>query len=289
MRQRVLITALTIFYASITVFGQKPKIVSGTYIYMVPETQSYSQAKETAIQKAKIQILADTFGTVMDVSTTTSITSSDAQLHTLSLSQVKGEWLETIGDPEITKYFDGDKLSIKVEIKGKVREIISASSDYTSKVLCGVPDIRFENDSFISGDDLFLYFQSSGDGYLAVYLYDGVDDVYCLLPYRRQSSGIYQVKGGTPYIFFSSDFANDEIPYDWIDEYTLTASSDLEMNRVYVVFSPNRFTKATDNTTSSDLPRELSFVSFQKWLSRIRMEDRELSVKSVDISIKKAK
>lgn len=267
-------------------FAQKTKTVSGTYTYVVPETQSFVQAKETAIEKAKIQILADTYGTVIDMSAATSITGDGTQMHALSQSQVKGEWLETIGEPIITRVFEGEQLAFKVEIKGRVREITTASTEFIAKVLCGAPDPRFEGDSFKSGEDLFLYFQAPGDGYLAVYLYDGAEDVFCLLPYQRQGGGVFEVQGGKQYIFFSADISDGQTPYDWVDEYTLTAASDVEMNRIYVVYSPNRFTKALDSITQADLPRELSFVNFQKWLSRIRMEDRSAGVKSIDITIK---
>lgn len=266
-------------------FAQKAKTVSGTYIYVVPETQSYAQAKETAIERAKIQILADTYGTVIDMSAATSVSGDGAQTLALSQSQVKGEWLETIGEPVVTRFFDGDQMAVKVEIRGKVREIISASTEFTAKILCGAPDPRFEGDTFKSGDDMFLYFQAPGDGYLAVYLYDGAEDVFCLLPYQRQGSGIFEVKGGKQYIFFSADISDGQTPYDWVDEYTLTASSAVEMNRIYIIYSPNRFTKAMDSISSAGLPRELSFESFQKWLSRIRIEDRAVGVKSVDITI----
>ena len=283
--RRIAVIWIAILCMCIPSFAQKAKTVSGSYVYVVPETQSYAQAKETAIERAKIQILADTYGTVIDMSAATSINGDGAQTHALSQSQVKGEWLETIGEPVVTRFFDGDQMAVKVEIRGKVREIISASTDFTAKILCGVPDLRFGGDTFKSGEDMFLYFQAPGDGYLAVYLYDGADDVFCLLPYQRQGNGIFEVKGGKPYIFFSADISDGQTPYDWVDEYTLTASSAIEMNRIYVIYSPNRFTKAMDSISNAGLPRELSFESFQKWLSRIRIEDRAVSVKSVDITI----
>ena len=152
-----------------TVFAQKTKKVSGTYIYVVPETQSFSQAKETAIQRAKTQILADTFGTIMDVSTTTAIGNEGTQLHALSNSQVRGEWIETIGEPQLTRLFDNDQLAIKVEITGKVREIVAATSEFTAQVL-KAPDPRFAQTTFHSEEDLFLLFQAPEDGYLCASL-----------------------------------------------------------------------------------------------------------------------
>lgn len=284
---RLVVLGVILLCVTLPSAAQKVKKVSGTYLYVVPETQSYAEAKETAISRAKIQILADTYGTVMGVSTVTSLTGDGTQLHALSQSQVKGEWLETLGEPVLTRVFDNDQMAIRVEISGKVREIVSASTDFTAKVLCGAPDLRFEGDVFQNGDDMFLYFQAPGDGYLAVYLYDGADDVYCLLPYQRQGDGIYKVKGGKPYILFSADFSDGQTPYSLVDEYTLSTDSDVEMNRIYVLYSPNSFVKAMDNISTLNLPRNLSFNSFQQWLSRIRTEDHSLGVKTVDITIRK--
>ena len=151
--RRIAFVGLALLCLATPSVAQKVKTVSGTYIYMVPETQSYAEAKETALQRAKIQILADTFGTVMDLSSATSITGDGTQLHALSQSQVKGEWLKTIGEPVITRIFDGEQMAVKVEIKGKVREITSASTEFTVKVLRGAPDPRFEGESFQSGED----------------------------------------------------------------------------------------------------------------------------------------
>lgn len=283
---RVIAALMALLTIAIPSFAQRIKTVSGTYLYVIPETQSLTQARETAVERAKIQILADTYGTVIDMSAATSITGEGIQTRALSQSQVKGEWIETIGEPIITRYFDGDQLALKVEIQGKVREIASASTEFTAKILCGVPDLRFEGDTFKNGDNIFLYFQAPGDGFLAVYLYDGADDVYCLLPYQKQGNGIFEVKGGKPYILFSADISDGQTPYSWVDEYTLTASSEVEMNRIYVIYSPNKFTKALDDQKTSSLPRELSFESFQQWLSRIRMADLSVALKNIDITIK---
>ena len=252
---------------------------------MVAETESFIHAKETAIEKAKIQILADTFGTAINMSASTSITGNGTQMHALSQSQVKGEWIETLGEPIITKLFEDGQLALKVEIRGRVRALTRTSTDFIAKVLCGAPDPRYEKSTFKSGDSMFLYFQAPGDGYLAVYLYDGDDSVFCLLPYQGQGNGIFEVKGGRQYILFSADYYDSQTPQNVVDEYTLQTSSALEINKIYVIYSPNRFTKANDTIVQKGLPRELSFEDFQKWLSRICIEDQFAGVKSVDITI----
>ena len=284
MKRGVVIFLLLAF--SLPTLAQKVKRVSGEYIYVIPETESYEQAKISAVSRAKIQILADTFGTVLEMSSSTTMSDGGARVQGLSNSQVKGEWIETIGEPRITRLFQDNQLAIKVEIAGKVREITSATTEFAAKALRNVPDIRFESTSFNSGDDLFLYFKAPEDGFLVVYLYDGNDHVFCLLPYERQSDGVFKARGNRQYVFFSEDIDDGITPFNLIDEYTLTASADMEMNRIYVIFSPHRFTKALDSaTTETTLPRELSFTSFQKWLSRIQTEDKTVGVRAIDITI----
>ncbi len=283
MRRGLAFLLLSLF--SLSLAAQKTKTVSGTYIYVIPENQSFMEAQITAVQRAQVQILADTFGTMLDMAATTTISDSGASTQALSMSNVRGEWLETVGKPVITRLFDGDQLALKVEITGKVREIVTASADFSASILCGAPDPRFKSDRFHNGDDLYLCFQAPEDGYLTVYLFDGQDNVYCLLPYRAQGEGAYSVKGGIPYLFFSADISDGTLPADMIDEYVLTAEAPMELNRLYVIYSPNRFTKALDSNKESMLPRELSYSDFQSWMSKVRTEDRLLSIKQYNITI----
>lgn len=283
--RRLAVSAIIVLFAVSIAFAQKTKKASGSYIYVVPETQSMIEAQETAISRAKLEIIANTFGTILDMSATTAIKGDGSQYHALSQSQVKGEWLETVGEPVITRLYDGQQMAIKVEITGRVREIVTASSEFSAKVL-QVPDSRYEQNSFQNGDSFFLSFQAPGDGFVTVYLYDGKNGVYRLLPYPNQSIGAFPVKGGKQYFFFSPDHTDGVSAYNDITEYSLQASSDLELNRLYIIYSPNSYNKAMD-TEMDDGLRELHFDSFQKWLSRIRSEDVSIGVKMIDITIAK--
>lgn len=280
------VAAFLFLTVAVVSLAQKAKKVSGEYIYVIPETESLEQAKVSAVNRAKIQILADNFGTVMEMSSAMTITNEGASVQGLSSSQVRGEWIETIGEPRLTRILQGEQLAIKVEITGRVREITSSTAEFEAKVLCNVPDIRFESDRFKSGDELYLFFKSPEEGYLAVYLYDGLEDVYCLLPYQGQSRGVFKVAGNREYYFFSPDISDGETPAKLVEEYKLNTSRELEMNRIYIIFSPNRFTKAIDSKAPDvTLPRQLAFNSFRKWLSKLQIEDKSTTIKSIDITI----
>lgn len=68
---------------------------------------------------------------------------------------------------------------------------------------------------------------------------------------------------------------------------TMTCSREIEYNDIYIIFSPNAFTKANTNESTEDvLPRQLSFEEFQKWLVKLRKIDKEAIVNNKQISIK---
>lgn len=68
---------------------------------------------------------------------------------------------------------------------------------------------------------------------------------------------------------------------------TTTCSREIEYNDIYIIFSPNAFTKANTNESTEDvLPRQLSFEDFQKWLVKLRKIDKEAIVNNKQISIK---
>ena len=134
---------------------------------------------------------------------------------------------------------------------------------------------------------MYLYFKSPIDGYLTVYLLDETtQEVYCLLPYKASGEGAYPIEHDKPYILFSAkhEAGNPNV----VDEYTMTCSWNIELNDIYVIFSPNPFTKANANDAEEEtLPRQLVYKDFQKWLVKSRKRDNYLSINNKQIKIKK--
>lgn len=281
-----------ILLVSFTGAAQRTIIASGDYTYYVPKHIALEQAERIALERAQLQILADEFGTIIESVSTTQIANSNGQSNvstsTIGSSEVKGEWLETIGDPIYTTSYEGGMLVLHVKIKGRVREILTAPIDFKVKVLCNGIEDKFERSSFFDGDDMYLSFASPINGYLTVYLFNGNDNVYCLLPYQRQTEGMIAIKANQRYIFFSQDQTPDTIEKQLVDEYILTADSESEFNRIYIIFSPHRFYKAADKQGStSESPRFLSFQEFQKWLAKVRRSDNSMQLVVKDIIINK--
>lgn len=275
---------------SICCFSQKIKTVDGEYTYVVPENVNLDKAKYIALERLKIQLIEEEFGAIVSQSNSTLVKNnngkSDVDFVLIGGSEVNGEWIETIGTPRYNIYYENNMLVVSVKAKGRIREIISTAVDVKSLVLRNGIEDRFESDTFKSGDDLYISFQSPTNGYLVVYLVDTEQRAFCLLPYQNMNEGSFNVEANKRYVLFSTQTASSELkPY--VDEYTMTCTHDQEINQLYVIFSTSPFVKAIDDKLEKELPRELSNEDFQKWLAKYRTRDTNMVVKKTTITIRK--
>ncbi len=287
--RRILLSAILFMVSVLGVFAQKTLTVDAEYTYRAPEDVALSQAKRTALDRAKIQAIAEAFGTIVSESNTLRMSNkngqSDVDFMSISGSDVKGEWIETIGDPQYQIEYDGETLVVTAKCKGKIREIVGNEVDFQVKVLRNGTDDRSESDVFFSGDNFYVSFTSPVAGYVAIYLVDVGNMACCLLPYQAQQDGIYNVKANQRYVFFNVDEAQP-VEKPIVDLYRMTTLFPIEQNQVYVIFSPQPFVKAADAVGKGQL-RELKGDEFQKWLAKCRKRDTSMSVKMIPIAIKK--
>lgn len=275
---------------SICCFSQKIKTVDGEYTYVVPENVNLDKAKYIALERLKIQLIEEEFGATVSQSNSTLVKNNNGKSNvdfvSIGGSEVNGEWIETIGTPRYNIYYENNMLVVSVKAKGRIREIISTAVDVKSLVLRNGIEDRFESDTFKSGDDLYISFQSPTNGYLVVYLVDTEQRAFCLLPYQNMKEGFFNVEANKRYVLFSTQTAASELkPY--VDEYTMTCTHDQEINQLYVIFSTSPFVKAIDDKLEKELPRELSNEDFQKWLAKYRTRDTNMVVKKTTITIRK--
>ncbi len=273
----------------LSTFAQKMERVHGEYIYHIPDNVSLEEGKRTALERAKIQALADAFGTLVSQSNSTIVKNengkSSVDFLSIGGSDVKGEWIETLGEPKFDIFYENNALIIKATIDGKAREIKNAGIDFEARLLRNGTDLKFESEEFRNGDDLYLYFKSPINGYLAVYLLDeSTQQVFCLLPYRSSGEPAYTIVHDKPYVFFSCQKA-DGNPNE-VDEYTMTCEHSMEQNTIYIVFSPNMFAKANTENEDAGLPRQLPLKDFQKWLGKCKAKDIKMKEKTKIITIK---
>lgn len=274
----------------LSISAQKIEKVHGEYIYHVPDNVSLEEGKRTAIERAKIQALADAFGALVSQNNSTIVKNENGKssVNFLSIggSDVKGEWIETIGDPKLDIFYESNMLTIKVTIDGKAREIKNAAIDFEAKLLRNGTEEKYESNEFRNGDDLYLYFKSPINGYLAVYLLDeNTQQVFCLLPYKSSGEPAYKIIHDKPYVFFSCQKA-EENPSE-VDEYTMTCERSVEQNTIYIVFSPNMFVKAFAGDENIGLPRQLPLKEFQKWLGKHKAKDTAIQIQCFTLKISK--
>lgn len=284
IRLSVLIILISIFGIGYT----KTKTVSCEYLYHVPENVTTEQAKETAITRARIQAISDEFGSYVMQTSSIKVDNNngDSSINFMSLggSELKGEWIEDLEEPIFEYLTDGNNIAIKVKIKGKIREIEGTRTPLSIKLLRNDIHDTEGTDRFISGDELYMTFISPVEGYLAVYLLDTEDTAYCLLPYHTQQDGIYKIKANKKYIFFNPEY-KDETDSMEIDSIILETNRDYECNRIFAIFSPNKFYKGIDYMKEQDTPRCMSFSNFKTWFSDIRKKDKDLTIQEIPIHI----
>lgn len=280
---RSTLIALVLLAGSADVMAQRVKEVSAEYTFVTSADMSVTEAKRTAMERARIQALADEFGTTVSQTNTTQIKNSSAggsSLDFLSLgnSEVKGEWLEDTREPKYDISFDDNNLIVKVTVNGKAREIVTAAVEIEALTLRNGKERKFESNDFKNGDDLFVLFKSPVAGYVAIYLVDDERTTYCLLPYSGTTDGQQPVEAGREYVFFDPASAPDATLSAITDELVMTCSKNMEHNEIYIIFSSVPFVKASDERSDERLPRNLSFEHFQRWLTKNRTKDKNMVV-----------
>lgn len=277
---------------TVMAYSQKVHKVSATYSYYAPETMSVEEAKRTALERAKIQAIADKFGTTVTQSTSTIISNkngeSDTQFLFVGGSEVKGEWIETIGEPSFEIKFENHYLIVICSVKGKAKEIESPKIEFIAKPLRNGTSLKFESTEFKDGDDFYMYFQSPVDGNLAIYLHDEMGQkVYSILPYKTQSISAYPIIANKEYILFSRK-DTDKQERSSVDEYILNSNEDKEFNNLYIIFSPSQFGKRNGFKSEIDeIPDNITYKDFKQWLSKVMSKDNEIQVNQIHITISK--
>lgn len=260
--------------------------VKGTSTFYDDGTHSKVECMRLALEQAKIEALANKFGTIVsqDILQSDRIVGNREHNDFLALSstEVRGEWVADDGEPEYKFERDKDEnLIVTCTVKGKAKAIDNESAQFLSTVLRNGTDDVHADINFKDGDSMFLNFQSNQDGYLAVFLQDEQNNVFQLLPYTTDSKTRIPVKNGRKYVFFSPNNAERG---EQVDELVLTASFNTEYNRVFVLFSPEAFSAPVMNRDPGSLPW-MDSNEFSKWLVKTRRNDPKMGVKAMNLII----
>lgn len=284
--------------------------ISGEAHYHSPFTEAPSDAEKRAILEARIDALNSAFGVAVSERTMSvndiydGHTSTRAQSY--NESEVNGEWLRDIKEPEITTERDKYGTIYHVKVYGEAREIKFNKIDVDCRLLCNGTDPdrdRLRGSIFYEGDEMYVYFTSPVSGWLAIYLVD--DDEHhttqCLVPYDGQCEAetAYPIQANKEYVFFSKRTAEPRY-VDYVTRMIVEARKRVDINNLYVIFSPNKFSQTASvsykhsvhGTDERELPaelmpRETTHDKFDRWLHKLRCHDADLQPIPINFSIRK--
>lgn len=278
----IAVSILALSFAPLSHAREALRVVEGNYRYVVPENVAIAQAEAHAVECAMIDALANEFGTYIESEILFELHQSDSKSSSdflrLSSSLVKGEWIETIGTPDIQRFLHTDgSMVIEAHVKGKALPIQSTVIDLITKPKCVSSDGVFESQRFQSGDLLELEFATPVDGYLSVFLADEDGNVFPILPYPSQSESAIFMKGGTRQTFFHDNKSAES------EKYRLYTNRAAEHNILFILFSPSEYVKPYSEPYEG--MRRLRADDFRKWLSRLRTTDRTLQLRTIPLTI----
>lgn len=269
--------AAMIFSAHNLISADDMRKVSASYTYIAPENITLEQAKRTALDRARIEAMEQEFGTIVTRHNATAISnvngSTDTRFISVGGSEVRGEWVETIGQPKYDIDYSSGQLVVTVTVAGYVRPVDTSRVEPETFILRNGTELKFASSEFRDGDYLYLNLKTPVDGWLTVWLLDETEaEAYCLLPYVASGDGAYAVSHDKSYTFFSRPHAAPG-ETSQVDEFELTATG-VEFNDLHIVFSPARYSRpAASAATDAALPRSLSAEAFHKWLASLRRAD----------------
>lgn len=297
---------LTIALSSFTslAFAQKVKTAEAEVSYTYSSDITLRAAKSQAYEQAKAEAILSAFpGTIEATNNSYQVTSADGhssnRFHSTGISELRGIWIADTQKPVYSGPVcddDGELCTIRCKVEGKVQEIKWNKPEFEWSLMRNHVEESAKASEFKEQDQLFMTFMPPCDGYVAVYIVNDEDYAQCLVPNDEDGKGIYPVKRGKEYVFFSSNHNNNDNMTP-TEELVLYANGHEEINSFYVFFSPNLFRLAPitrgrrkvilSDGQQYDLPADVSWEAFQKWQQKLLTQDQEIQREYKNIIIRK--
>lgn len=262
--------------------------IQGEYVYHAPQNISLADAKAEALKRAKIEALANTFGTVVSQNTMNVISSVRGEsFYAEGETLVRGEWIQTLGQPVFEQGFFEEGFWVKCYVKGVARELNMSQVELDVHVFANGLAHEFESSMIKSGSHVYMSVKSPVKGYLSVFIYDPVNDVMsCLFPYKGAEHMPYHMPANREVVLFNKE--NDTTGMH-VRQITLSCEEDLEVNTLYVIFSSNDYPLPfmEENNDKVSIPETLTFSQFNKWKSKRMTIDSRFQVLQESITIVK--
>lgn len=263
------------------------KKVSGNFTYYGDKNDSPAMSKRKALEGARLDAISKEFGTIVsqDVLQADRVGSDGetSKFFSLSATEVKGEWIADEGNPVYVVSLDGDdNLVVNCRVSGTAKAITNESVDFEALALRNGNTKGNASTEYKSGDDLMLSVTAPVDGEISVFLLDEAGDVTLMLPYGQDIGQEAMIKKGYDYVFF--DATKNEGSFGEVDSFTLGTDGQIEFNKLYVVFSPKKYSLPLCNNLE-DGRRVIKEEDFSKWLVRSRRNDPKMAVKQINLKI----
>ncbi|MBL7906169.1 MAG: hypothetical protein JNL22_14185 [Bacteroidales bacterium] len=281
--------------ASISAIAQKQEIirVSGEEQVRIENNETLNQAKERAEELAKLNAIQKEFGTYAEMQTDMVVEEGKVNYSIMAGTRMKADWIETtkieFTYPEQKIGNSNEKFNyVKCRIEGTARKISSKAKVEALSLRC--PQKECFTEAFKNNQQLYLYFKSPVDGYLSVFIDDGLT-AQRLLPYEKmKNESFIRITGDKDYVFFENrkGYNSTEI----MDEVILVTGKTEEYNNIYVIFSEEPFRKPIlkESSPADDatiFPKSLSSEDFQEWLASNRAASTTFQDKKIRIRISK--
>lgn len=265
---------------------EKKSVGIGTYHGTRNDSPEF--CRNTALERARIEAVREAFGTIVAQSVQSVVMLQngveDNHFLALSNSDVCGEWLKDLEEPQYEVSYNPDNtISVTCKVKILCREIVNECPPFKAETLRGVPDRRYAANEYNDGDDIFLWFSPSCDGYIQVYFADESGMVAGILPYDNSNVKEVKVKGGEEYIFFSKTTSPSE--FGNAKKYQAYTERQMEFNKMYVMFSPEPFAAPTLKKTRRNLPPMLTMKDFTEWRVQSQRHNPKLGVSQINMII----
>ncbi len=163
--------------------------VTGSYEYYLPPDVSEKVGRTRALEQARLQALANAFGTFLS-STTAMNQREDSSgaaesINVFSTADVAGVWVKTI-EERVERRVVGDDIVLEAYVKGQARAREISAVEFDAEVGRVDDSERFIPASRFKDRERFdIRFVTPEAGYVAIYASDGVNDACRLLPRRR--------------------------------------------------------------------------------------------------------
>lgn len=288
-----IITFITALFAALITLTASEKLqkVQASYTYYAPSAMSVEQARITAFNRAVTKALTDAFGLNVSQTNTTVISDTNGRMQSQFLavgeSDVRGEWIETIGEPKYEITYRDELLVVNVKVSGHARLKSANAMQFVTTPLKNGTRSQDASTEFHDGDQLFVHFKGSANGFVAIFLLDYINKCAIrLLPYSSAGNTPIEVNGEKEYLFFTSHNHDTSIVHA-IDEVEMTCSGGTEVNGLCTVFAATPFLLPTlsNNPDAENAPPIVDLSTFQKWLSRMRISNPAIATATTNITI----